>query len=49
MEGYALDKDSLRAGETLSVTVYWQTEAISERPLTVFVHLYDPAAGAIAK
>jgi|SRR5579859_1466751 len=49
VEGYALDKDSLRAGETLSVTVYWRPEASTDRPYTVFVHLYDPASGSIAQ
>ena len=49
VEGYALDKNSLRAGETLSVTVYWRPGAITARPYTVFVHLYDPGSGSIAQ
>jgi len=47
--GYALDKDSVRAGETLSITVYWRPEATTRQPYTVFVHLYDPASGSLAQ
>jgi hypothetical protein len=49
VEGYTLDKDRLRAGETLRVTIYWRPEAITTRPYTVFVHLYDPGSGSIAQ
>ena len=49
VEGYALNRASLRAGETLSVTVYWRPEADTDRPYTVFIHLYDPGSGSIAQ
>ena len=49
IEGYALDKDIVRAGETLSLTVYWRPQASTQQPYTVFVHLYDPASGSIAQ
>lgn len=47
--GYRLDQTSVRAGETLSVTVYWLPLANTDRPYTVFVHLYDPAAGSLGQ
>jgi hypothetical protein len=47
--GYRLDQSSVRAGETLTVTVYWLPTANTDRPYTVFVHLYDPATGSLGQ
>jgi hypothetical protein len=43
--GYRLEQAEVRAGGTLTVTIYWQPTATTEKPQTVFLHLYDPAAG----
>ncbi|MEP7357599.1 MAG: hypothetical protein ABI847_10200 [Anaerolineales bacterium] len=43
--GYRLDTPEVHAGGTLTVTVYWQPVGSTEQPQTVFIHLYDPAAG----
>jgi 4-amino-4-deoxy-L-arabinose transferase-like glycosyltransferase len=37
--GYDLPRESVRPGETVPVTVYWQLTAPSDRDLAVFVHL----------
>jgi hypothetical protein len=47
--GYSLTGDPARAGDTVALTVIWEPVASSERPLTVFVHLYDPALGSLAQ
>lgn len=47
--GYELDQSSVAAGETLSVTVHWLPESKTDRPYTVFVHLYAPEVGSIAQ
>jgi hypothetical protein len=46
--GYDLAPPSggFQPGSTISLTLYWQANAATERPHTVFVHLVD-AAGAI--
>jgi hypothetical protein len=47
--GYHLDQSSVRAGAALTVTVYWLPTANTDRPYTVFVYLYDPAAGSLGQ
>ena len=47
--GYRLDQTSVRAGETLSVTVYWLPLANTDQPYTVFVHVYSPTAGSLGQ
>ncbi len=49
VEGYSLEGDPARAGESVRVTVFWRPLAASERPLTVFVHLYDAGSGSVAQ
>ena len=44
--GYDLDRTSVRAGETLHLTLYWQAIAPMDTSYTVFVHLLD-AGGQI--
>ena len=44
--GYDLDRTSVRAGETLHLTLYWQAIAPMDTSYTVFVHLLD-ASGQI--
>jgi hypothetical protein len=46
---YRLDRQTLRPGETLHVTVYWLPEAATLVPYTIFVHLYDPDLGTLAQ
>ena len=46
--GYTLDRTRLRPGETVTVTLYWQAEAIPAEDYTVFFHLlgpFNPATG----
>jgi Family of unknown function (DUF6056) len=47
--GYHLEQSSVRAGEALTVTVYWRPVANTDRPYTVFVHLYNPTAGSLGQ
>jgi hypothetical protein len=47
--GYRLSAETVRAGETLVVTVYWQVEARTEIPYTIFIHLYTPSVGSITQ
>ncbi len=41
--GYALNTDRLAPGETLLLTLYWQTLTPMDRRYTVFTHLLDAA------
>ncbi|MBI4770327.1 MAG: hypothetical protein HY784_07960 [Chloroflexi bacterium] len=47
--GYRLDREMLHPGDTLHVTVFWLPQAATDRPYTVFVHLYAPQAGSLAQ
>jgi hypothetical protein len=47
--GYTLNCPSVRPGETLVVTLYWQPVSRTDVPYTVFVQLYDPAVGLVAQ
>lgn len=47
--GYHVDQSSVRAGEALTVTVFWNPTTNTDRPYTVFLHLYDPAAGSLGQ
>lgn len=40
--GYDLSIDTLSLGEPLTLTLYWQSLATTDLPLTVFVHLEGP-------
>jgi hypothetical protein len=37
--GYALDRRQARAGDSLTVTLYWRAEAVPSQNYKVFVHL----------
>jgi hypothetical protein len=39
--GYRLDKQQIKSGENLQVTLYWRAEHEIDRNLSVFVHLSD--------
>jgi 4-amino-4-deoxy-L-arabinose transferase-like glycosyltransferase len=39
--GYAVDRSTLRAGESLHVTLYWRALRTLDRDYTVFTHLLD--------
>ncbi|MCW5854398.1 MAG: hypothetical protein KIT87_30290, partial [Anaerolineae bacterium] len=48
--GYDLPTQTLKAGEPLALTLYWQaTGALGEAPLTVFTHLLDANGRLIAQ
>jgi hypothetical protein len=47
--GYRLNQTTLRPGETLELTLYWQPLSQTDVPYTVFLHLLDPAVGPIAQ
>ncbi len=51
LRGFALERQSVRAGEPFRVTLYW--EALNEGPapadLAVFIHLLDPANRVVAQ
>ena len=44
--GYALDQETVRPGESLVLTLYWQAIAPMETSYTVFTHIIDEG-GAI--
>jgi len=44
--GYALDKETVRPGESLVLTLYWQATAPTKTSYTVFTHIIDEG-GAI--
>jgi len=46
--GYTVEPPVAATGK-LVVTVYWQSAAPTDRPYTVFLHLYDAASGIIAQ
>ncbi|MGQ0603465.1 MAG: DUF6056 family protein [Anaerolineales bacterium] len=47
--GYRLTPSILHAGETMTMTVWWQPERTTDRPYTIFVHLYEPTLGSLAQ
>jgi hypothetical protein len=47
--GYQLSARVVKPGGYLDVTVYWQPQARTERPYTVFIHLFDPDLGSLAQ
>lgn len=47
--GYKLDRQTVRSGQPLAVTIYWRPIAITDRPYKVFAHLYKPDAGIVAQ
>jgi hypothetical protein len=47
--GYRLDKATVKAGETLKLTVYWLPTAPTAKPMTVFAQVFVPEVGVIAQ
>ncbi len=47
--GYTLSRASVRPGDILQVTIYWQPLSRTDVPYTVFLQLYDPALGVVAQ
>jgi hypothetical protein len=47
--GYSINSPQLHAGDTLTVRVYWQPDARTEKPYTVFIHLFTPEHGSLAQ
>ncbi len=46
--GYRVDPAEARPGAALTVTIYWQPLALTDRPYTFFIHLLG-AAGSVAQ
>ncbi len=46
--GYDLPQAEIKPGETVSLTLYWETLAPPAQSLTLFIQLIDPATGAPA-
>lgn len=47
--GYDLPNDSLQAGETLTITLYWTAERPTTQPYAVFTHLIDNNGALVAQ
>jgi hypothetical protein len=47
--GYRLDQAGVRGGQVLTVTVYWLPRANTDRPYTVFIHLYNLKTGSLGQ
>jgi hypothetical protein len=47
--GYRLTSAQVQPGETLEVSVYWQPEARTGTPYTIFVQLLQPGVGLVAQ
>jgi hypothetical protein len=41
LTGFGMEPQSVRAGETVTLTLYWETRSAPSRDYTVFVHLLD--------
>jgi hypothetical protein len=39
--GYSVDKEEVRAGDKLNLTLYWRARATADKRYTVFAHLID--------
>jgi len=49
LPGYAVRPASLKAGETVSVTLWWQTRVRMDRDYTAFVHILRPEGQVLAQ
>jgi len=49
LAGYLLDKQNSHAGDTLNLTLYWQSVAKVEKDYTVFVHIVDSSGNIHAQ
>jgi len=47
--GYAIDQTSVKPGEKVAVTLYWQSVAKMDRDYTIFVHLLDELETVVAQ
>lgn len=47
--GYAVDRETIAAGESLTVTLYWQSEGEIDRDYSIFVHLLDEVDAVVAQ
>lgn len=45
--GYDLSPATVRAGEVVTLTLYWESQAVPSRDYTVFVHLLDGTGRAV--
>ncbi len=46
--GYRLEADELRAGQTLSLSVYWLVQEATNQPLSLMAHLLDNSGAPVA-
>jgi hypothetical protein len=49
LAGYTLTPAVIRAGQPLTLTLYWAAQAAADRDWTVFVHLLDGAGQCVAQ
>lgn len=47
--GYAIDQTSVKPGDKVSVTLYWQSVAKMDKDYTIFVHLLDELETVVAQ
>jgi hypothetical protein len=47
--GLTLSAETVRPGDVLEVTLYWQPLSRTDVPYTVFLHLYDPSLTLLAQ
>ena len=47
--GYTVDRETIAPGESLTVTLYWQSEAEIDRDYSIFVHLLDEIDAVVAQ
>jgi len=47
--GYAIDQASVKPGEKVAVTLYWQSVAKMDKDYTIFVHLLDELETVVAQ
>ncbi|MGD1997117.1 MAG: glycosyltransferase family 39 protein [Anaerolineae bacterium] len=43
LRGYDLQPESVQAGETVTLTLYWEAAGEPSRDYTIFIHVLDPA------
>jgi hypothetical protein len=47
LRGYAVDRDTVRPGEPIGIELYWEVTGQPPGDYLLFVHLTDPATGAL--
>ena len=47
--GYSLDRETVRPGDDLTVTLYWRVLRPFDRDYSLFIHLFGPTGARVAK